>query len=117
MPVLVFHSPNLWFRGMFPFVIGEVSGGGSGASLYFRKAHSKSEVVRQPLSLKGGVLKEYQLQGLQWMVRFCLYYRSMYPSEPCFGKCIDFVYKMRYVVCVHVLASMSVLAPTLVAVY
>ncbi len=36
---------------------------------YFNKAHSKSEAVRQPSSLKGGTLKEYQLQGLQWMVR------------------------------------------------
>ncbi|CAM9437664.1 unnamed protein product, partial [Scytosiphon promiscuus] len=35
---------------------------------YFRKAHSKSEAVRQPSSLKGGTLKEYQLEGLQWMV-------------------------------------------------
>ncbi|CAN0090902.1 unnamed protein product, partial [Laminaria digitata] len=43
-------------------------GGANKASLYFRKAHSKSESVRQPTSLKGGTLKEYQLQGLQWMV-------------------------------------------------
>ena len=41
---------------------------GGGGSDYFRKAHSKSEAVRQPSSLKGGTLKEYQLQGLQWMV-------------------------------------------------
>ncbi|CBN76950.1 conserved unknown protein [Ectocarpus siliculosus] len=44
------------------------AGGGSGGNDYFRKAHSKSEAVRQPSSLKGGTLKEYQLQGLQWMV-------------------------------------------------
>lgn len=39
-----------------------------GTSDYFQRAHSKIETVRQPTALKGGVLKEYQLQGLQWMV-------------------------------------------------
>lgn len=43
-------------------------GGGGGGNDYFRKAHSKSEAVRQPSTLKGGTLKEYQLRGLQWMV-------------------------------------------------
>lgn len=47
-------------------------GGGGGGNDYFRKAHSKSEAVRQPSSLKGGTLKNYQLQGLQWMV---IYFR------------------------------------------
>lgn len=49
-----------------------MTGGAEGkeASSYFRRAHSKSEVVRQPASLQGGMLKEYQLQGLQWMVGF-----------------------------------------------
>ena len=52
--------------------------GANKASLYFRKAHSKSEAVRQPTSLKGGTLKEYQLQGLQWMVR-----RALVPVVSC----------------------------------
>lgn len=84
-------SRNVPLCHVFPFVAGEVSGGGGGASLYFRKAHSKSEVVRQPSSLKGGVLKEYQLQGLQWMVRFCLWSDWWTdPNGPCFDIYIGF---------------------------
>ncbi|CAJ0755739.1 18303_t:CDS:2 [Entrophospora sp. SA101] len=35
---------------------------------YYQVAHRIKEEVKQPLILKGGILKEYQLKGLEWMV-------------------------------------------------
>ncbi|KAI7871437.1 SNF2 family N-terminal domain-containing protein [Spinellus fusiger] len=35
---------------------------------YFRMAHRVQETVHQPKMLVGGLLKEYQIKGLQWMV-------------------------------------------------
>ncbi len=48
-------------------------GGGStkastAATDYYVQTHSKVEKVTQPSMLKGGDLKEYQLNGLQWLV-------------------------------------------------
>ncbi|CAJ0824856.1 7521_t:CDS:10, partial [Entrophospora sp. SA101] len=35
---------------------------------YYQVAHRIKEEVKQPSILKGGVLKEYQIKGLEWMV-------------------------------------------------
>ena len=41
----------------------------SSRKLYYSLAHKKSEeVVEQPKMLKGGTLRTYQLEGLQWLV-------------------------------------------------
>eukprot|EP00741_Cyanophora_paradoxa_P019850 tig00000217_g19158.t1 len=38
-------------------------------NIYYRRAHSRDEEIKeQPKSLVGGQLRQYQLQGLQWMV-------------------------------------------------
>eukprot|EP00957_Ditylum_brightwellii_P211005 15365657-Ditylum_brightwellii.AAC.1 len=44
----------------------DVSAGNTGS--YYTSAHVKTEEVRQPSTLVGGDLKEYQLAGLQWLV-------------------------------------------------
>ena len=41
---------------------------GSTSQNYLEHTHRKTEKVMQPTMLKGGQLKEYQLEGLRWMV-------------------------------------------------
>ena len=48
--------------------VNSVSTSNSISQSYFESTHRLNEKVMQPSLLKGGNLKEYQLEGLRWMV-------------------------------------------------
>jgi ATP-dependent helicase STH1/SNF2 len=65
---------------------------------YFLSAHCKSEDVRQPRMLIGGELKEYQLEGLKWLVS--LYNNNLngiLADEMGLGKTIQTIALITYV--------------------
>ncbi|XP_065657289.1 transcription activator BRG1 isoform X3 [Hydra vulgaris] len=67
---------------------------------YYNLAHSTSEIIHeQPKSLCGGVLKEYQLKGLEWMVS--LYNNNLngiLADEMGLGKTIQTIALIAYLV-------------------
>lgn len=47
---------------------GDSKGGTITSKEYYSSTHRTNEAVKQPAMLQGGMLKEYQLTGLQWLV-------------------------------------------------